>query len=257
MGAPAADLVGDRTFAGAMAAWAIQVDPAPLVLDLSLRYRDLDGFELLCAVIDRDFFGRVAVVSSFGADSAVLLDLVAQIDPATPVIFLDSGKHFPETRAYRDRLVDHLGLSDVRSVRPDPGDLAAQDPDGSLWQIDPDRCCDLRKVRPLQEALAGFDAWITGRKQHQGGDRTRLPIVEATDGRIKVNPLARWSRDRVLGAFRSRGLPSHPLVGEGYSSIGCAPCTRPTAPDEALRDGRWTLCGKTECGIHRAAWART
>lgn len=257
IGGPAVDHLGDRTFAGAMAARAIQADPASLVLDLSLRYRDLDGFELLCAVIDRDFFGRVAVVSSFGAESAVLLDLVAQVDPATPVIFLDSGKHFPETRAYRDLLVDHLGLSDVRSVGPEPGDLAGQDPDGRLWQSDPDRCCDLRKVRPLHQALAGFDAWITGRKQHQGGERTELPIVEAVDGRIKVNPLSPWSRDRVLGAFRGRGLPSHPLVAEGYRSIGCAPCTRATAPGEAPRDGRWALCGKTECGIHRAAWART
>ena len=257
IGGPDVDQLDGRTFAGAMATRAIQVDPAPLVLDLSLRYRDLDGFELLCAVIDRDFFGRVAVVSSFGAESAVLLDLVAQVDPATPVIFLDSGKHFPETRAYRDRLVDHLGLSDVRSVRPDPEDLTAQDPDGHLWQSDPDRCCDLRKVRPLHDALAGFDAWITGRKQHHGGERTRLPIVEAVDGRIKINPLSPWSRDQVQATFRSRGLPPHPLVGAGYQSIGCAPCTRPSAPDEALRDGRWALCGKTECGIHRAAWART
>jgi phosphoadenosine phosphosulfate reductase len=237
---PALDHLGAPSFAGAVAARSIG-----------------DGFELLCAVIDRDFFGRVAVVSSFGADSAVLLDLVAQIDPATPVIFLDSGKHFSETRAYRDLLVDHLGLTDVRSVTPDPRDLAGQDPDGRLWQSNPDRCCDLRKTRPLQEALGGFDAWITGRKQHQGGERTRLPNVEAVDGRIKVNPLAPWSRDQILAAFLRRGLPPHPLVGEGYLSIGCAPCTRPTAPDEALRDGRWALCGKTECGIHRAAWART
>jgi phosphoadenosine phosphosulfate reductase len=198
-----------------MAAQAIR---APLVLDLSLRYRDLDGFELLCAVIDRDFFGRVVVVSSFGAESAVLLDLVAQIDPATPVIFLDSGKHFPETRAYRDRLVDHLGLSEVRSVRPDPGDLAGQDPDGRLWQSDPDRCCDLRKVRPLQEALAGFDAWITGRKQHQGGDRTKLPIV---------------APDRRSGRWPDQGQPAGAL--EPRTSPRGLPRPRPAVPSLGRR----------------------
>ena len=253
---PAVDASEGRIFAGVAAPQAIGLDQAGLALDLSLRYREVDGFELLCAAIDRDFFDRVAVVSSFGADSAVLLDMVAQIDPATPVVFLDSGKHFPETRAYRDQLVDHLGLRDVRTVRPDPGDLAKEDRDGDLWHSDPDRCCELRKVRPLERALTGFEAWITGRKRHQGGVRNHLSVVEAVDGRIKLNPLARWSRDQIVAAFLARGLPNHPLIADGYLSIGCAPCTRPTAPGEALRDGRWALCGKTECGIHRAPWAR-
>jgi phosphoadenosine phosphosulfate reductase len=256
MGEAAIGHPGDRTFAGAVAARGIEIDSSPLVLDLSLRYRDLDGLELLCAVIDRDFPGRVAVVSSFGAESAVLLDLVAQVDRATPVIFLDTDKHFPETRAYRDLLIASFGLTDVRSVVPDPAHLAGQDPDGRLWRTDPDWCCELRKVRPLHQALAGVDAWITGRKQHQGGERRNLAVVEAADGRIKINPLARWTRAQVQAAFRARGLPSHPLVADGYLSIGCAPCTRPTAPGEASRGGRWAPCGKTECGIHRAAWAR-
>lgn len=217
--------------------------------ELARRYAGADGAALLRPLIEREFPGRIAVVSSFGAESAVLLALVAGIDPATPVIFLETGKLFPETLAYRDRLAARLGLRDVRGVAPDPADLAARDGDGSLWRRDADLCCHLRKVLPLERALAGFEAWITGRKRYQGHAREHLPVIEAVDGRIKVNPLATWSRARIEAAFESAGLIRHPLSSHGYPSIGCVPCTRP-APGQAPRAGRWPESAKTECGIH-------
>ncbi len=219
---------------------------------LSESYGSLDGAALLAPMIRREFPGRIAVVSSFGTEAAVLLALVAEIDPALPVIFLDTGKHFEETLDYRDELVDVLGLSDVRSYRPDWGELFASDSDGSLWRNRPDACCHLRKVLPLRRALEGFDAWITGRKRYQGGVRWDLPVVEALDGKIKINPLAGWSLDRIEAAFAARGLPQHPLLADGYLSVGCEPCTGPTAPGTDLRSGRWAGLAKKECGIHLA-----
>ncbi|HYE52573.1 MAG TPA: phosphoadenylyl-sulfate reductase [Azospirillaceae bacterium] len=196
------------------------------------------------------FGDRLALVSSFGAESAVLLDMVAAIDPATPVIFLNTGKLFGETLRYRTRLVERLGLTDVREVKPDPADLQRTDPDGVVWAGNPDACCHVRKTLPLERALAGFGAWITGRKRFQGATRAGLPVLEAADGRVKVNPLAGWSRDRLLAYLDARDLPRHPLEADGYLSIGCMPCTDRVAPGEDVRAGRWRGSEKTECGIH-------
>jgi phosphoadenosine phosphosulfate reductase len=198
------------------------------------------------------FAGRTALVSSFGAESAVLLDMVATVDPATPVIFLDTGKLFEETQAYREELVELLRLSDVRAVRPDAAALARDDAGGDLWRRDPDLCCDLRKTAPLQRALEGFVAWITGRKRFQAGLRSGLPVIEPerSSGRIKLNPLALWSAEDVERYLLLRNLPRHPLVERGYRSIGCTTCTRPVGAGEAARAGRWWGLDKTECGIH-------
>ncbi len=215
-------------------------------------YGRRDAAALLEVMIGREFAGRIALVSSFGAESAVLLDLVAGIDRATPVIFLDTGKLFPETLAYRDELVDRLGLSDVREIQPPADVLATHDPGGDLWRRDPDACCALRKVAPLARALAGFDAWITGRKRHHGAARVTLDTIEAVDGRIKINPLADWSVARIEAEIAARGLPRHPLQDAGYASIGCVTCTRPLERGEAARAGRWAGLAKTECGIHGA-----
>jgi phosphoadenosine phosphosulfate reductase len=212
----------------------------------------LSGTELLRAVLRGRFAGRIAMVSSFGAESAVLLDLVAQVDPATPVIFLDTRKLFPETLAYRDTLVGLLGLTDVRSVQPDRRDLDRHDPDGSLWSYEPDLCCHIRKTEPLDAALRGFDAWITGRKRFHGGSRKQLETIELdlASGRLKVNPLATWGSGDIKRHMAERGLPPHPLTAQGYASIGCVPCTRPVKPGEDVRSGRWSWLDKTECGIH-------
>ena len=208
------------------------------------------------AALAEEFRGRVALVSSFGADSAVLLHLMAEADPAMPVLFLDTGKLFPETLHHRERLVRRLGLRDPRVLRPDPEELSAADPLGGLWNAEPDRCCALRKVGPLNRALAGFDAWISGRKRHQAAGRAALPLFERdAAGRLKANPLAAWSAE-ALEAYRlAHDLPPHPLVAEGYPSIGCHPCTGRVLPGEDPRAGRWRGRGKTECGIHRPAAA--
>ncbi|MGC8476679.1 MAG: phosphoadenylyl-sulfate reductase [Acetobacteraceae bacterium] len=211
--------------------------------------REAETTALLRVLIGERFAGRIALVSSFGAESAVLLHLVAGIDPTLPVIFLDTGQLFAETLAYRDRLVARFGLRDVRTAGPGP--LA--DPAGTLWREDPDRCCGIRKVQPLEDALAPFDAWISGRKRYHGGERAALSPVEfGADWRIRINPLAAWSAADIAACFAAHDLPAHPLLARGYRSIGCAPCTRPVGDDEAPRAGRWAGQAKSECGIHRS-----
>ena len=219
---------------------------------LARRYAGLDGRALLAPLIEREFPGRLAVVSSFGTESAVILAQIVEIDPNIPILFLDTGKLFPETLDYRDELVARLGLGDVRTIAPDPRSLAAADPDGMLWFTDPDSCCGLRKVEPLAMALDGFDAWVSGRKRYHGGARAALPLFELDDcGRVKINPLSGWSKGRVEAEFAARNLPRHPLEAQGYPSIGCLPCTDPVDPDAPMRAGRWYGLEKTECGIHR------
>lgn len=226
------------------------ISPTPS-LDHSLVSVKDEGVALLRLGITESFAGRFAVVSSFGADSAMLLALVADIDRSTPVLFLDTGKHFAETLRYRDELARRLGLTDVRDIRPDAAELAAGDPEGELHKWIPDDCCAIRKVAPLEQALAGFDAWATGRRRAQSRTREQLPFMEQADGRTKFNPLADWSAQRIVDELARRDLPRHPLVGQGFPSIGCAPCTRAVKPGEDERAGRWGGTGKVECGIHR------
>ena len=196
--------------------------------------------------------GRVAMVSSFGADSAVLLHMLARIDRAAPVLFIDTLMLFPETLGYQRDLAGYLGLTDIRVIGPAREELFAEDTDALLHRADPDGCCDLRKARPLERALDGFDGWITGRKRVQGGARATLDLFErdAATGRVKVNPLAGWDARQIAAYMDRHALPRHPLVARGYLSIGCAPCTGPVAPGEDARAGRWRGQDKTECGIH-------
>ena len=215
------------------------------------RYDEADAPAALRAAITRDFRGRVALVSSFGADSAVLLHMVAQIDPATPVLFVETRMLFPETLAYQRDLADRLGLTDVRLLRPDPADLAAQDPRDDLHARDVDGCCAIRKVAPLERGLAPFDAWISGRKRGQSATRAAMPATEFdAAGRVKINPLAAWSATDVRDYMRAHALPPHPLVAKGFPSLGCAPCTTPVGEGEDPRAGRWRGRDKEECGIH-------
>lgn len=238
---------------------SIQQDlqPDPSVNDRSLvmawraGFGQLDGQELLATMVWRAFPGRIALVSSFGAEAALLLAMLADIDRHVPVIFLDTGKHFPETLMYRDVLVRRFGFTDVPSIEPDLAELETSDPTGGLWQSNPDECCHLRKVLPLKRALAPFQAWITGRKRFHGGDRAALPTVEYVGDQVKVNPLANWTPDQVETAVRARGLPAHPLVGDGYPSISCATCTKRAAGGLGSRSRRWAEQDKNECGIHQ------
>jgi phosphoadenosine phosphosulfate reductase len=193
---------------------------------------------------------RLAVVSSFGVESAALLKVMAEVDPVIPVIFLDTGWLFEETLAYRETLTARLGLRDVRTIKPLEEVLSGEDPDRELWFSDPDRCCRIRKVEPLARALGPFSAWINGRKRFQGGLRAGIPVVEADGIRLKFNPFANVSRKEIAAIYTQANLPPHPLAAMGYLSVGCMPCTSRTSPDEDVRAGRWRGRAKTECGIH-------
>ena len=231
----------------------IEVAPPFVALDAAMmeeRFAGVPAQEMLARLLADDLAGRVAAVSSFGAESAVLLHMVAQIDKATPVIFTDTGKMFAETLAYRDGLARSLGLTDLRVFAPDPHLLAAKDAPGLRWSYDPDGCCEIRKVEPLARALAPFEAWISGRKGFQAGTRKALPRFEVDAGRLKINPLADWPKDDLNAYFAAHDLPRHPLEAQGYLSIGCATCTSKVQPGEDPRAGRWRGWDKVECGIH-------
>lgn len=220
------------------------------VAELNTRFRHHSATDVMIhAVTD---LGPVAMVSSFGAESVVLLHMLAVSKPDTPVLFIDTRMLFTETLVYQQELTERLGLTDVRHVRARHLELAARDRAGTLHQRDTDACCTLRKVEPLQNALNGFDAWITGRKRFQGGSRTALTFFEADPDadRIKVNPLAHWGPEDIVAYMDDNRLPRHPLVAQGYPSIGCAPCTSPVAAGEDPRAGRWRNEDKSECGIH-------
>jgi len=217
---------------------------------LNNLFRGTDTAEMMAALLGEKMLGEVAAVSSFGAESAVLLHLIAQADPATPVLFIDTGKHFPETLAYGGDLVARLGLTDLRILTPDAATIVARDENGLRWSYDPDGCCEIRKVLPLDAALAGFDASITGRKGFQSSSRAGLPRFELDGERLKVNPLASWTKHDLDAYFAAHDLPRHPLEAEGYPSIGCAPCTSKVRPGEDPRSGRWRGWDKVECGIH-------
>ncbi|HEY3951458.1 phosphoadenylyl-sulfate reductase [Phenylobacterium sp.] len=198
------------------------------------------------------FGERLALVSSFGAESAVLLHLVSKVKPDMPVLFLDTGMLFGQTLDYRKQLADRFGLTAVRDLRPAYQDLATEDPHAKLWQSDTDACCHIRKVLPLDRALSEFDAWITGRKRFHGGARLSLPVVEAADGQVKFNPLANWTKADLDAYAAEYELPAHPLVAQGFPSIGCWPCTQAVEAGGDVRSGRWVGQDKTECGIHIA-----
>ncbi|MEG3182219.1 phosphoadenylyl-sulfate reductase [Sphingomonas sp. LT1P40] len=218
---------------------------------LNNMFRGIPTVEMLRTVLAEQMVGDGAIVSSFGAESAALLHLVASIDPSVPVLFLDTGKHFAETLAYRDQLAARLGLRDLRILSPDAETIAKRDETGLRWSYDPDGCCEIRKVIPLEKAMAGFDASITGRKAFQASTRNALPRFEVdAAGRLKVNPLADWTQADIEAYFVAHDLPRHPLVADGYLSIGCAPCTSRVKPGEDPRSGRWVGWDKTECGIH-------
>ncbi|MFQ5973159.1 MAG: phosphoadenylyl-sulfate reductase [Alphaproteobacteria bacterium] len=222
--------------------------------ELISRYGRRDGAALVEPLLG-ELAGRIAVVSSFGAESAALLHMVASIDATVPVIFVDTGKLFDETLRYREELTARLRLADVRVVRPELAVLAHADPGGDLWRRDPDRCCHLRKVEPYMRAVAEFDAVITGRKRFQATTRARLPTIEVERGLVKINPLARWTVSQVDDYYARHRLTRHPLYDNGFLSIGCIPCTRTTDPSGDRRSGRWAGSEKTECGIHSSGLA--
>jgi phosphoadenosine phosphosulfate reductase len=225
---------------------------AAQVAELDTRLQKASPAEIIRAAVAEVGRDKLALVSSFGTESAALLKYAADVDPAIPVIFLDTGWLFEETLAYRDALISHLGLTDVRTIHPLPDDVAREDAERDLWFSNPDRCCFIRKVEPLERGLAPFEAWLNGRKRFQGGDRASIPIVERDGARLKFNPLANVTADELKALYAVAKLPPHPLAASGFASVGCMPCTSRTAPGEDARAGRWRGRGKTECGIHVA-----
>lgn len=220
--------------------------------DLNARLKGRAAHDILLHSLRHEALGQFALVSSFGAESAVLLHLVAVVDRHLPVLFLDTGLHFTETLTYRMELVDRLHLTNTRALEPDPNRLAGSDPNGNLHRAAPEKCCALRKTEVLHAALQGFDGWISGRKRFQSSTRETLPLFELdhATGHFKVNPLAGWRPEDVQTYMAENRLPRHPLVTKGFPSIGCAPCTSPVQPGEDPRAGRWRGSTKTECGIH-------
>lgn len=214
------------------------------------RLSFFDGIDILEPLVHRVFRDRIALVSSFGAESAVLLHMAAQVDHNIPVIFLDTQKLFWETIAYRSKLVDLLGLTNIRIFKPDEDNIRLLDPAGELHKTDPDICCSIRKTQPLSQALEGFDAWISGRKRYHGGGRANIPTLEEADGRLKVEPLARFTAADLKAYMEHYRLPAHPMVTQGYRSIGCVPCTVKGGSSDNPRAGRWAGQSKEECGIH-------
>ena len=222
----------------------------PSAEELDQALRDQSPAAVIAAALHAVGRERLALVSSFGTESAALLKVMADVDPAIPVIFLDTGWLFEETLAYRDTLIATLGLRDVRSIKPSEEALSREDPARELWFSDPDACCRIRKVEPLARALAPFSAWINGRKRFQGGLRAAIPVVEQDGIRLKFNPFANVTREQIEAIYAAAKLPPHPLVASGFLSVGCMPCTSRTSPDEDARAGRWRGRPKTECGIH-------
>jgi phosphoadenosine phosphosulfate reductase len=226
-----------------------EIEALEEAVDLEVRFGRWQP-EALVELSIRRFAGGIAAVSSFGADSAVLLDMIARIDRSLPVLFLETGKHFGETLDYRDRLVEDLGLTNLRVVQPLESALARDDPDGLLHGKDPDACCAIRKVEPMARAVGPYRAWFTGRKRFQSDTRRALPVFEAVGPRVRINPLAAWGTAELADYMRGHDLRENPLVAYGYLSIGCLPCTEPARPGEDARSGRWAGRAKTECGIH-------
>jgi len=217
---------------------------------LNEKCEKLRADSVLRLVLGR-FRTEIALVSSFGADSAVLLHMISKIDKETPILFLDTEFHFQETLRYRRILARQLGLRKVQTLLPHRQALAELDPRGDLYRYDPDACCSLRKTSVLQAGLVPFRAWISGRKRFQTQQRRQMKVFEIDkETRIKVNPLADWSEQDLERYFQLHNLPQHPLWEEGFRSIGCFPCTKPPADATNARSGRWSGCGKTECGIH-------
>ena len=225
-------------------------DPKDRLARLNAELRNASAQEILRAAISREWPGGLTYVSSFGAESVVMLSLIAEVDASLPIVFIDTGMHFPQTLDYKDEVIERLGLTGVRDITPSETERKVLDPRNMLWKTDADACCALRKVRPLEPALEGFGAWITGRKRFHGGARMSLPVFEYADGRYKVNPLANWSQADVDAYLEAKDLPRHPLVAQGYPSIGCWPCTQPAADPNDPRSGRWVGQEKSECGLH-------
>ena len=196
------------------------------------------------------FKNKIVYVCSFGTESAIILHLISKISKDIPILILNTHFLFEETIKYKDDLLKLLGLRNCHEVFPDDKLLKKFDSDNDLWKTEVDKCCNLRKVLPLEKSLTNFEAWISGRKTYHLAERKNLKAFEIINKKIVVNPLFKSSKDFVENYFLLNELPKHPLVAKGYLSIGCKHCTIKTNNIKDLREGRWSDKTKTECGIH-------
>jgi phosphoadenosine phosphosulfate reductase len=223
----------------------------PIISDIILNdLKKIAGKDLVIALMNL-FPDKIAVISSFGAESAVLLALIADINKTIPILTVDTGCLFDETLAYRDKLIAHLGLTNLHILKPQLSDIHKFDPQENLWFEDPDRCCDVRKVSPMTMASEKFTVFIDGRKRFHGETRSNLESVSLWGSKLKAAPLVNFSETDIDQFFIDYDLPKHPLLSKGYRSIGCKPCTSPTGQGESIRSGRWVGQSKTECGLHK------
>ncbi|MCL6455054.1 MAG: phosphoadenylyl-sulfate reductase [Alicyclobacillus sp.] len=197
---------------------------------------------------------NITFACSFGAEDMVLLDMLMALDVRAHVFYLDTNVLFPETYALRDEAVERYGIPNLRQVLPDVTlSEQARVYGEALWARDPNRCCLIRKVQPLERVLSAYDGWITGIRREQAPTRANAKVVEwdAKFGLVKVNPLVRWTEGQVWRYIREHKVPYNPLHDQNYPSIGCLHCTKPVQPGEDPRSGRWAGFDKTECGLHR------
>ena len=213
-------------------------------------YSKLEAPDLLKIMINKIFKNKIVLTSSFGAESIVILDLVSKINKNLPIIFLDTEKLFSETFNYLSKVKSFLKLKNIKVQKPLLKDLKLHDPKGSLHKSDPNLCCKIRKVIPLQKAIEPYDAWINGRKRFHGLDRADIKKIEKLNSVIKINPLADWDFKKISSYINKHKLPEHPLSKKGYKSIGCFPCTSKVSEHDSHRSGRWKGLKKDECGIH-------
>ncbi len=196
------------------------------------------------------FKDKIVYISSFGIESAIILHMISQIDKNFPIALLNTNFLFKQTLDYKNKLIKSLNLKNFVEIFPDNSKLQKDDPNNNLWKSDVEKCCELRKVKPLNKFLKKYNAWISGRKSYQGGERFDVQPFEFNNGKVVVNPLANFEKKFVLLYFNNNNLPKHPLVEEGYLSVGCTHCTFKPKNIEDPRSGRWINQTKTECGIH-------
>jgi len=195
----------------------------------------------------------IVLASSFGAEDVVLIDMLQNVAPKTPIFYLDTNKHFPETYETRDRLQERYGVPFIQVLPKLTLEEQAERYGDHLWSTNPTLCCNLRKVEPLTNILKQYRAWITGIRREQAPTRANAKKVEwdAKFGLVKCNPLASWTWDDIWNYIRVHDVPYNPLHDQHYPSIGCSVCTRPVMPGEDPRAGRWAGFAKTECGLHK------
>ena len=201
----------------------------------------------------REFSPRLAMTSSFGPESGALLHMVSRIDPSIPVLFLETGYHFSETLEYKNLLVKLFGLTNVIDLKANPEKKAkvVAEYQGVPYERNPDLCCHINKVEPLDVALKNYKAWMSGIRRHQTDFRKSIRIIEEYEGGIyKISPLANFTSRDSWWYLKEHNIPQHPLFEKGYFSIGCWPCTKPVQSGDDERSGRWAGKAKKECGIH-------